>query len=183
MNAADNIKITNQMSHNSLHNYIVPGLRSDLVGGGEYGKVRKFVALRGALDFVTPHSHRFDFTALVLRGRVRNTIYVQGNETDSDQWCRSTIDQVCGKDGIQEYNHVRYASPTWYRQQTQTYEAGDTYSMAYSDIHSIQFDKDSIVLFFEGPVKTTSSTMIEPWVDGKVLKTFKTEDWMFSRDA
>jgi hypothetical protein len=168
------------MLNSRLDNYIIPGLSSHLVGGSEYGKVRLFCTDRAATDFVTPHSHRFDFTCLVLRGTVRNTIFHEGSET-ADLWCASTINQVCGPSGILNYEHVRSDEPSRWAQETATYLAGDTYSMRHDEIHSIQFARGSRVLFFEGPEVTKQSVMIEPWVNGKVVPTFKTEPWMFER--
>lgn len=169
------------MLHSRLQNYIVPGLTSQLVGGSEYGKVRLFQTDRQARDFVTPHSHRFDFTCLVLSGTVRNTLFLGGGP-GVDLWCVSTIGQVCGKDGLLEYVHTREAEPTAWAQETYTYAEGDAYSMRHTEIHSIQFDRGTQVLFFEGPQIIDHSRMLEPWVDGKVIPTFKTESWMFERD-
>lgn len=173
------------MRHNALRNYIIPGVTSHLIGGDKFGKVRLFEAGRSARDFVTPHSHRFDFTCLVLTGDVRNTLYCESGcaSATSEQWCISTINQVCGANGIEDYAHVRETSPTNWFQITNAYKAGDTYSMRYDEIHSIQFDRGTQVLFFEGPPKVTSSRMLEPWIDGKVVPTFTTESWMFQRDG
>lgn len=168
------------MLHSRLQNYIIPGLTSHLVGGGEHGKVRLFQTNRQAHDFVTPHSHRFDFTCLVLSGTVRNTLFLSGGP-GTDLWCLSTIGQVCGKDGLLEYVHTREEKPTPWAQETYTYTQGDTYSMKHAEIHSIQFDRGTQVLLFEGPQLMDQSRMLEPWVDGKVIPTFRTESWMFDR--
>jgi hypothetical protein len=143
--------------------------------------VRLFTASRSARDFVTPHSHRFDFTCLVLSGRVLNTIYRPGSET-GEEWCTSTIGQVCGADGIMNFVHKRSDVPTLWCQETQEYAPGATYAMKYDEIHSIQFHRGTQVLFFEGPAQIDHSVMLEPWCGGKVVPTFKTEDWMFERD-
>lgn len=170
------------MLHSRLQNYIIPGLTSRLVGGGDHGKVRLFQTDRQARDFVTPHSHRFDFTCLVLSGTVRNTLFLGGG-AGTDEWCISTIDQVCGSEGLLAYTHTREPAPSVWSQETYTYTRGDTYHMKAAEIHSIQFDKGTQVLFFEGPQFTTTSRMLEPWVDGKVVPTFRTEPWMFDRTA
>jgi hypothetical protein len=176
------IEAVQPMLNSRLDNYIVPGLVSELVGGEVNGKVRLFHTNRTATDFVTPHSHRFDFTCLVLKGIVRNTLFVEGGET-GDEWCASSIDQVCGADGLLNYTHTREAAPTRWTQDTHVYEAGDTYSMRFDEIHSIQFSRGTKVLFFEGPWLTRQSRMIEPWVGGRVVPTFKTESWMFQRST
>lgn len=176
------IEAVQPMLCSRLDNYIVPGLVSHIVGGEHKGKVRLFSINRTATDFVTPHSHRFDFTCLVLKGRVQNTIFVEGGET-GDEWCVSTISQVCGPNGLLDYVHKRDDKPTRWTQDTRTYEAGDTYSMRYDELHSIQFARGSKVLFFEGPQVTNESRMIEPWVGGQVVPTFRTEPWMFRREV
>lgn len=175
------LKAIEPMLNSRLDNYIIPGLASSLVGGGQHGKVRLFSTDRDARDFITPHSHRFDFTCLVLSGKVLNTIFFEEQMSTGDMWCASTINQVCGLDGLLNYSHTREANPSRWSQDTLTYMAGDTYSMTYDQLHSIRFERGSRVLFFEGPEVTKSSRMIEPWVNGKCVPTFKTEDWMFER--
>jgi hypothetical protein len=168
------------MKHNRLRNYIAPGLTSHLVGGGEYGKVRLFTAERYTMEFITPHSHRFDFTCLVLRGGVHNTIFSPGG-AHCEEWCVSTINQVCGLDGLLKFTHVRDEEPSYWFPVMNSYRAGDTYSMNHEEIHSIRFERGSEVLFFEGPQLQTFSHMLEPWEHGKVIPTFRTEPWMFDR--
>ncbi len=176
-----------RMAHNHLVNYIVPGVVSSLIGGKEHGKVRMFTATRDAVDFITPHSHRFDFSALVLAGCVENTLYhhtgFQG--FGNDAWCGSTINQVCGADGLNKYEHVRETEPSWWSKETRSYGPdspyGTTYTMTSAEIHSVVFKKGTVVLFFEGPELLKTSKMLEPWVNGKVVPTFKTEDWMFEK--
>lgn len=170
------------MRHNRLGNYIVPGLTSYLIGGGEFGKVRLFHAERQTRDVITPHSHRFDFTCLVLSGTVRNTIYRETPAGD-ELWCMSTIDQVCGANGVREFVHHRMDNAQPFKREVTEYTTGDSYSMTHEEIHSIEFSKDARVLFFEGPEIQSRSVMIEPWVDGKVVPTFRTEEWMFDRGA
>jgi hypothetical protein len=177
------------MVHNRLDNYIIPGLCSELVGGTsektglDRGKVRLFTQTREARDWITPHSHRFDFTALVLAGSVRNTLFCRPlpNAGQGDPWCESVIDQVCGVDGIREYTHKRNNFPTHYVQRHYQYDEGDTYSMTSDEIHSIVFEKGTVVLMFEGPPLTSTSLMLEPWVNGKCIPTFRTEPWMFEK--
>jgi hypothetical protein len=171
------------MQHNKLQNYIVPGVTSSLIGGPGGSKVRLFHATRDATDFVTPHSHRFNFTALVLAGEVENTIYARCDDggSNGDEWCLSTIDQVCGADGLRDYHHLRDTVPTRWMKVPRYYKKGQTYSMDYREIHSIVFDKGTVVLFFEGPQVSTTSVMLEPWVNGKCVPTFRTEPWMFEK--
>jgi hypothetical protein len=173
-------KAIEPMRNNTLRNYIVPGLTSHLIGGPKAGLVRLFHSERETREFITPHSHRFDFTCLVLNGDVVNTLFRQGYSYD-DAWCLSTINQVCGKDGLNEYQHLREDKPSNWRTEVKAYTTGDTYSMKHTEIHSIKFGKDTRVLFFESPQLTLTSQMIEPWENGKVIPTFRTEPWMFEK--
>jgi hypothetical protein len=172
-----------KMLYNRLDNYIIPGLSSELVGGVDGSKVRLFTATREARDWITPHSHRFEFAALVLKGVVHQTLFTPPipGAGQGDQWCRSTIDQVCGADGIRQYNHTRETEPTWWVQRTWDYEAQQVYRMEPDQIHSIVFEKGTQVLMFEGPQVTSTSVMLEPWVNGKIVPTFRTEPWMFEK--
>lgn len=171
------------MAYNRLANYIVPGVDSWLLGEAPTGgaKVRVFTATRQAEDWVTPHSHRFGFTALVLNGHVTNMLF-ERNDRDGELWCTSSIDQVCGPDGIRQYKHVRDTAPTSYVRRDTVYGPGEVYSMRSNEIHSIRFARDTMVLMLEGPQETERSIMLEPWVNGQCVPTFRTEDWMFQRD-
>lgn len=176
------LKYIEPMLNNRLGNYIVAGLESAMVGdqGDTFGKVRLFdTSQRATRDEITPHSHRFDFVCLVLSGCVKNAIYHPDEK--GEEWCVSRIDQVCGKDGIRNYTHTREVEPTRFRRQDDMYSTGNVYAMNHDQIHSIEFWKGSKVLFFEGPQLTTTSHMIEPWVRGKVVPTFRTEPWMFEK--
>lgn len=170
------------MLNNRLGNYIVPGLDSAMVGdqGDTFGKVRMFdTSERATRDEITPHSHRFNFVCFVLAGVVKNAIYHP--DDTGEEWCVSTIDQVCGRDGIRAYSHSREDTPTRFRRDDQMYAVGNVYAMQAHQIHSIEFWKGTKVLFFEGPQITQRSQMIEPWVRGKVVPTFRTEPWMFEK--
>lgn len=177
------IKAIEAMKNNRLGNYITPGLSSHLIGGPNHGKVRVFEASRDTTEFITPHSHRFDFTAVVLQGTAYNTIYTPVSEkAHHDLWCCSSITQVCGLDGILKFIHLRDETPTCWWSNTTTYPVGSTYSMHHKEIHSIKFSKGTKVLMFEGPQLQDHSQMLEPWVDGKLVPTFRTEHWMFLKD-
>jgi len=53
--------------------------------------------------------------------------------------------------------------------------------MKSTQIHSINFAKGTEVLFFEGPTIMDTSVILEPYVDGETVPTFKTEPWMFKK--
>lgn len=165
------------MRHSPLKNYIVPGLTSWMImDQGGVGKVRMFENTREQHHFITPHSHRFNFSACVVRGWVENTSWFLG-DAGYDIW-RLTSMKYDGKPGKyvpDTYSHAPYISDSI------TYEQGAWYSMKYNEIHSIKFSKDAIVLFFEGPAVTDSSYVLEPVVEGEYIPTMTTEPWMFRR--
>lgn len=167
------------MRHSPLHNYIVPGLTSWLImDQGGAGKVRMFENTREQHHFVTPHSHRFNFSACVVRGWVENTSWflAAGNQF-ADEFCVTAM-KYDGTPGqyVKESTKVdRYMSDSILYQPG----ANAWYSMRFHEIHSIKFSKDAIVLFFEGPAVTDSSFILEPVVDGHHIPTMRTEPWMF----
>jgi len=172
----DVIKHLVSMRHSPLHNYIVPGLTSWLImDKGDLGKIRLFECSREQQEFITPHSHRFDFTACVVRGQVENTLWVEG---EGDKYM-ITQTRYLGKPG--EYERYQIKDKR-YTTDTLTHIEGDWYGMKYNDIHSIKFSRGAFVLFFEGVIKTNTSYILEPMVDGECIPTMKIEPWMFKRE-
>ncbi len=169
--------ITEKMKDQRIANYVIAGLDSYLLSKG---KVRLFKNNRNHLDYITPHSHRYDFTCLVLEGRVVNQVWIESEDNNSDLFQVSKIIQATGKFGgfskITDRQNLFRAYP-------QIYSAGETYEMTSHQIHSIRFDKGTKVLFFEGPEVADHSFVLEPVVDDKVIPTFKTEDYMFIREG
>ena len=166
----------NEMRNSRIDNYAIPGLSSSLIGGEGFGKVRLFECSRDHQEQITPHSHRFDFVALVLRGDVRNIVWTP--HTNGDCFRVSTL-TYGGEPGNYTVNSDRAHCnmiPC-----TSSYKEGEWYSMKAEEIHSIQFDKGAAVLFFEGPEISDWSLILEPVVDGLVIPTFKREPWMFIR--
>jgi hypothetical protein len=162
----------------ALRNYIVPGLTSYLLATGTDGsKVRVFRATIEQQQAVTPHSHRFDFRCLVLRGRVVNRLWsrARGDEA-GDTYLRSRL-IYGGAPGA--YELVRDAEPLRWTYYDIEYCAGDEYAMHADEIHSIQFSRDAVVLFREGAPVSAESVIIEPWCEGAVVPTFRVEPWMF----
>lgn len=177
MSAVDFLR---KMTYSKVQNYVIPGLSSALIAQKEEegGCVRLFECSREHQENITPHSHRFDLLCQVLRGTVRNIL-----------WCKATEDHptadtfVTSKlhygGGMGKYS-VHTIGPGRYVQSSAcTYEAGEWYAMDAEDIHSIEFSKDAVVLFFEGPQVVDSTYILEPFVDGERIPTFKVEPWMF----
>jgi len=169
------------MANSPILNYATAGLTSQMIGGGKYGKVRMFTADRDTREFITPHSHRYDFLCLVLEGEVVNTIYREEvwATPESNKFVVSVIEPT-DQFGKFWSRQLRTASFT---EDSSTYNAGDTYEMGHKQIHSIRFSKGSVVLFFEGPELSTTSHILEPFSDGARVPTFNTPEWMFQEKA
>lgn len=63
--------------HSRVDNYAgIPGLTSWMIGTSPNGgKIRMFHSYRDHDEFITPHSHRFDFECLVVEGEVENIFF------------------------------------------------------------------------------------------------------------
>lgn len=168
------------MAHSKLTNYIVPGLASSLIGGNGHGCVRLFESSRSHQENITPHSHRFDFQCLVLCGKVTNDIWrsVDTDDADGDAFTATELIYE-GKPG--EYARKVVWSDRFNASRS-TYFQGEWYSMKSNEIHSIYFDRNTKVLFFEGPEVTNKTLILEPCVDGVRIPTFDVKQWMFGTE-
>ena len=166
------------MTHSRIRNYIAPGLTSWLVGGEGCGKVRLFTSDRDTREWITPHSHRFDFTCLVLAGEVTNILFQwEPAFSNGNRYAVGTL--RAGGLGTYEFEPGTGAEP--YSELSTVYRTGDTYSMKHDEIHTIRFSRGCAVLFFEGPEVAETSKVLEPWSDGRRVPTFVTMPWMFDR--
>lgn len=170
----DHLNLIRSMRRSGLQNYIVPGLLSSLVGGAETGAVRLFEASREQHTDITPHSHRFDFACLVLRGSVVNRLWCQGDE--GELYVASTL-IYGGEPG--SYRQKPETESTYWGHRDYRYAVGEWYSMKAEEIHSIKFSADAMVLFFEGPQQANTTRILEPSVDGHRVQTFMVAPWMF----
>lgn len=175
------VKHLRTMLHSPIRNYIVPGVTSWLVGGhgGPEGRVRLFESERRQWEMVTPHSHRFDFQSVVVQGAVTNTLWAESSVGDknADAYCESEVTYDGGGPG--KYS-VKRLGTKYYVTQSTRYAQGERYLMYHSEIHSIQFEKNTMLLIYEGPRRTDKSIALEPVVAEVVINTFKVEPWMFS---
>lgn len=166
------------MAHSPVKNYAIPGLTSWLIGDNlNGGCVRLFHSEREHVEPITPHSHRFNFTAQVLKGGVTNRMWREATDSTGDLYCVSA-QKYLGTSGQYE---TKVEATRYYRYYDRDYKAGDTYQTMAEEIHSIYFDRDTYVLMFEGPSVTNTSDILEPMVDGHRIPTFKVEPWMFQR--
>lgn len=163
------------MLHSGLDNYAIPGLTSYMVGGPEHGRVRLFECSRQHQEAITPHSHRFDFSCLVLSGFVRNVHWVETQDEDADEFQLSTL-TYDGEPGEYTSCTERVAK---FHPLISVHRTGEWYSMNAEEIHSIFFDRGTKVLFFEGPTKSDTSLILEPFVNGLHVQTFDVANWMF----
>lgn len=168
-----------KMAHSPLHNYIIPGLTSWLVGPAptkEHGGVRLFTCSREHQEAIVPHSHRFDFQCVVLEGQVTNCIWTPTASEEHGDVFRVADLMYEGQPG--KYAST-FSSIRRYTSVPETYNQGDTYSMKHDEIHSIFFGRGAKVLFFEGPTVTHATKILEPYVDGFHIPTFEVRPWMF----
>lgn len=180
--------VLHRMRHSSVLNYGIPGLASYLIGGGRHGMVRLFEADRTILERITPHSHRFDFAALVVKGRVENVRYVRAQSVKeytsvkANPYWVSFLEVERDNDGNPipgKYTQDEGYGPVSFFEKVDMHREGEWYTMKYDDLHCIHFEKGTQVLMFEGPQIDTRTTILEPFANGVRVPTLKVEDWMF----
>lgn len=173
------LEFLQSMKHSPVRNYGgIPGLTSWLIGApSPEGLVRLMECSRDHQEPIVPHSHRFDFHCHVLAGQVRNLIWTQ-QPVHGDEFQLSEL-IYGGKIG--KYRCNAGFIERW-SISSSTYREGGEYSMKADEVHSIFFSRGAAVLFFEGPTISETSIILEPFVDGEVVPTFKVESWMFKRD-
>lgn len=170
------LQMLKAMANSRLGNYAgIPGLSSSLLGGPEHGRVRLFDCSRAHEESLVPHSHRFDVLCLVLRGAVENHLWhlspVGDLFTATEMHYTGAPGQLERGGSFEQARYSRISTP---------YVRGDFYSMKASEIHSITFSRDALVLFFEGPEQVTKTLILEPFVDGVTVPTFQVQPWMYA---
>jgi len=176
-----NIDLTmlRQMRSGRVGNYVIPGLTSWVIGAKhDGGCVRMFYCEREHQEPITPHSHRFDFQCLVLRGRVTNRKWTFVYGQRGDLFAKSAL--VFSDMGKYE---KRAPVVGRYEFADEVFKEGEWYSMKAHEIHSIFFGAQTEVLFFEGPSTTDTSVILEPYVDNEVIPTFEVRPWMFKKEG
>lgn len=173
------ISFIESMKHSPAHNYVIPGLTSWLIGSPHpaHGCVRLFTMSREHEESIVPHSHRFDFHCLVLRGKVTNNVWSRHPVYGDDY----AISDVTYEGVLGEHRRTDVAIQK-FSKTSKVYVEGDEYAMKAEQFHSIYFEKASSVLFFEGVNRLGKSQILEPVVMGDRIPLFKTEHWMFRKD-
>ena len=166
------LQITNEMKTDTVRNYVIAGLDSHLL---EDGKVRLFTNSREHQDQITPHTHRFDFACLVLKGTVTNKIW---HKTTPDKGDLFGVSRLSYKGAIGDHD-VTPENSSYYTHKVEHHHTGEVYSMKGEEIHSIEFSRGAVVLFFEGPEVLETSTILEPIVDGVIIPTYEKKPYMF----
>jgi hypothetical protein len=193
--------VIQDMLGSRVRNYIIPGLNSYLL---DKGKVRMFESTREYSGTVTPHSHRFDFGCYVLHGEVVNRVYSPvspfgeggpfddfdkplSTKLDGDSFTvrtlmpSDTIDDMKAEFG--GYDRVTEDFTANYTSENNRYKTGDWYSMTHREVHSIQFARDTRVIFFEGPEMTKHNIVLLPYMHNETLETMECDKpWMYLRD-
>jgi hypothetical protein len=183
--------VLRRMKHSSIRNYALPGLTSYLMGGKDHGIVRVFEADRTTLEVITPHSHRYDFAALVLTGKVENVVYRRAQSVKeysspkaSPYWVsflEGRRDRADGPPIPGQYHRDDGYGPVSFFDEGSVYTAGDWYTVKHNEIHSIHFQKGTQVLMFQSPDITHRTIILEPFANGKRVPTFTVAPWMFER--
>lgn len=170
------VRLIKSLGFSPVHNYILPGLTSSLLGESpDGGRIRLFQASRYQTTSITPHSHRFDLHTIVLEGSVTNTLW--RNDKEGSEFALSAImrkDEAKFGEYETELQSINKYSPldSYYRQ-------GSEYFMSHSDIHSITFEPNTTLLLFESKPVADISYVLEPVVKGKVIQTLEKKDWMY----
>ena len=162
-----------KMTSSKVLNYGIAGVDSSLI---TKGLVRIFECSRDHQEAVTPHSHKFDFSCLVLSGKVVNRVWKK-DKLLGDRFQVSEL-KYLGEMG-------KYGKTPIYTEafsfEDSTYTVGDWYSMKAEELHSIFFSRGTKVLFFEGETLTDTTLILDPYVNGKHVETFDIKPWMFEK--
>lgn len=111
-----------------------------------------------------PHSHKYDFACLVLKGSVLNRVYkpIENNKFKENNELHAEYCVAIQTGALGDYKFDKQ-----YRQAFEIAEKlhgeGDWYQMTHEDIHAIRFSKGAVVLFIEGPAVTDQVEVLFPY--------------------
>lgn len=178
-------KALDAMKHSEVRNYVLPGVSSFLIGGDSTsnprnGLVRMFVSERETEEHVVPHSHRFNFTAIVTKGWVENIIYTPDSS--------GAYEYVVGHQARESKTFGDYkiwwdTLPLKYTKTCTRYGVvngyGQDYRMEAEQIHTIRFGAGAKLLVLEEPTRLSVTKILAPWAYGRRVPTMQVPDWMF----
>lgn len=165
------------MTSSRISNYAIAGLTSELL---TEGTVRLFSMENVQMSMITPHSHRFNLASYVLQGSVENTIWNDQAEPASMGHLMAVSKQeYSGVPGKYSFTYQREGKFT---RSVAEYRAGEFYYMSATEIHSIEFSPNAVVLIFEGPPRFGFSTILEPVGRCGPIPIQETRPWMFKDD-
>ena len=141
-------------------NHVEHGLDSTLLSKGLF---RIFEA-NYETQVRLPHSHKYNFACLVLKGSVLNRVYkpIENNKykENNELHAEYCVAIQTGTLGDYKFN----------KQHRQAFEIteklhgeGDWYQMTHEEIHTIRFSKGALVLFIEGPAVTDQVEVLFPY--------------------
>jgi hypothetical protein len=176
------LALCDQLKRDPVRNYAIPGLTSWMIAeDSDGGCIRLFECSRDHHEHIIPHSHRYDFSAVVLRGVVNNILwrktYAMGQRGDEYKPGELVYNGAPGK--YEQRVGEEPSAPYFY--EMRRYTAGERYNMRAEEIHSIQFGRDTAVLMFEGPSVSEKTVFLQPVVDGDIIPTMQVQPWMFKR--
>lgn len=176
-------EIFDKLKHSPIHNYILPGLTSWMLkpAGDGHGMIRMFESSRETQEFITPHSHRYGLHCEVLAGWAENTLWkdasLVGSTNSSDEWMLCSL-KYNGNPG----DYTQTVGPIRrFAKETLRYAAGSSYNLNHSQIHTIRFSRDAVVVITETVQQTDTTQILLPVAYGKAVPTFKVEPWMYKR--
>lgn len=165
-----------EMMHSPIHNYIVPGLTSWKIGeDSDHGMVRLFTCSRDHQENIIPHTHRFNFQCQVIKGYVNNKVWIEDNDGDDFMVC----DQIYSDIGNYIYQQKEIKRYSFVNKR---YYEGQNYGLKHDVFHSIEFSKDSMVLFLQGKNLTNTSQVLMPYVNNEVVELDLVQEWMFQKE-
>lgn len=174
------LSLVDACKHSAILDYVIPGLTSSLLDIKprvfEYTGDGHFPLEVGDPGYITPHSHRYAFYAIVLSGHVMNSVYTEAD--DGEIFAVQTLNYG-GKPGV--YTLDREQSFRKFSPLHQNYFEGMFYYMAPNEIHTIRFRPGTKVLMLEGPSVSLSTKVLFPVVGGKVVNTMDRDMRAFFR--
>jgi hypothetical protein len=163
-----------------VNDYTVPGVNFwELSKCPQTGLKRfGFNAEREPTRYVVPHQHLGGLQFTVLKGTAVNQRFIQPvtGGTLTCLWSvsriKNTPNGVLRLDGGSVYAMMALDE--------EVYQTGKTFKLRYDEIHTIRYNKGSVVVFTEGLHQQDAVTILEPLDSmGNPIRMHEIEPWMF----